>query len=310
MNAIRDRIRFVAVVVGAFLTVTHAKAGSAAGPSTRDLRRIADTDAGTMVTEGSVVGIIIGSQPPAMFTYGLADVDNSTPFSRDTDFEIGSVTKVFTTTLLGEAVTQGTLSLDQTLSQFSTELGTLQPLTGQVTLQELADFTGGFPSYAPTCAQSPTPGCLPSVDASLRDYNAKDFLAFFQNTVPTNYQNSPPQPAASLPVPYFYSDYSIGLLGLLLGATPNRPIDDSTLAGWWSLNQRALLAARAGLRVGGSRCNRRRRPDYRDHRYQRGRELCGGTRGHRKRRRWQRSFGHGHFGSIRSRGLDHRADRR
>jgi CubicO group peptidase (beta-lactamase class C family) len=245
MNAIRARVRFLIVVVGAVLSVTHAKAGSAAGPSTRDLRRIADTYAGTMVTEGLAVGvgvgIILGDQPPAMFTYGLADVDNATPFSRDTDFEIGSVTKVFTTNLLGQAATAGTLSLNQTLSQFSAELGTLQPLTGQVTLEELADFTGGFPSYAPICAQSPTPGCLPSADASLQDYNAKDFLAFFQSTVPTNYQDTPPQPAASLPVPYFYSDYSIGLLGLLLGAAPNRPIDDSTLAGWWSLNQRALL---------------------------------------------------------------------
>ena len=44
-----------------------------------------------------------------------------------------------------------------------------------------------------------------------------------------------------LPAPYFYSDISIGLIGVLLGAQPNTPLDNSALDGWLALLRERIL---------------------------------------------------------------------
>jgi hypothetical protein len=58
--------------------------------------------------------------------------------------------------------------------------------------------------------------------------------------VPKNYNDDPPQGVTSLPAPYFYSDFSIGLLGLLLGSYPNLPIDNHTLDRWFAMVENSL----------------------------------------------------------------------
>jgi len=47
-----------------------------------------------------------------LLPYGFADVENGTEVTSDTIFEIGSMTKVFSATLLASQVGQGTISLD------------------------------------------------------------------------------------------------------------------------------------------------------------------------------------------------------
>jgi beta-lactamase class C len=69
---------------------------------------IARTFAKSSVEKGAAVGvalgIVVGAQPPRFFSYGVADKDSGEPFGPDVAFEIGSVTKVFTTNLLGQAI--------------------------------------------------------------------------------------------------------------------------------------------------------------------------------------------------------------
>ena len=75
--------------------------------------------------------MIDGDEPPKFFTYGDAVVGDTqtpaVPFSADTLFPIASMTKVFTTNLLGQAVASGEVRLDTALSQFADQLGTLKP---------------------------------------------------------------------------------------------------------------------------------------------------------------------------------------
>ena len=243
-----DRVAIAGAILAAACVAgsTGARAGDGRRheePRYAELRRIADTYAGAVVADGTAigvgVGIAVGDRPPALFAYGIADAGRALAFSPDSIFEIGSVTKVFTTNLLGQAVDAGEISLDQTLSQFSSVLGTVPPLAGQVTIEELGDFTAGYPSLG-LCSQPPVPGCLTSERPTIAQYGAADFAAYFQNTVPTD-QTAASPPATSPPFPYFYSDFSIGLVGLLLGAKPDAPLDDSALAGWWSLTWRHLL---------------------------------------------------------------------
>jgi CubicO group peptidase (beta-lactamase class C family) len=203
-------------------------------------------DRGAAVGVG--LGILMSGQPPRFFSYGLANAASGQPFGPNLAFEIGSVTKVFTTNLLGQEIYHKQQGLNDPLSAFPVQLGSFKPLTREVTLEQLADFTAGLPDLAPLCKDSPmVPGCLKSDRPTPDVYTAQDFLKFFQNTVPKNYQYTKSPPVASLPAPYFYSDFSIGLLGLILGGNPNVPLSNQALNGWVSLlNNRLLLPLRMG----------------------------------------------------------------
>ncbi len=226
----------------------------AAGLTQADLQQVVDTYAGSQVANGAAVGVGVGvvvGDLRATFAYGLSNAATGEKFTPDSLFEIGSVTKVFTTNLLGQAVASKSTSLDLSLAQLSAELGELKPETGTVTLEEMGDFTAGFPDKAPQCkpapanpphpTPAPVPGCLPNGRPTIAEYGAADFLKFFRNTVPKNYNLKSPAPVASVPAPYFYSDFSIGLLGLVLGRTPNVPIDDSALTKWWRSVESQIL---------------------------------------------------------------------
>ena len=200
------------------------------------------------IKDGQAVGVgvavIYGPASPRLFTFGRSFVGSgatpSRPFQPDDLFEIASVTKVFTTNLIGQEVRRKRLALTDPLSNFATQLGTLEPLTSQVTLQQLADFTGGFPSYAPLCNSQSMPGCLPSQRPPVDQYTARDFARFFRHAVPQNFSESPPVPATTLPAPYNYSDYAIGLLGLLLAAR-DQPLGNRDLTRWYNKIQRDIL---------------------------------------------------------------------
>ena len=268
-----------------------------------------------VVASGAAVGVgvavVRAGQPPRFFTYGdaaLAATGNR-PFTPDTLFQIGSVTKVFTTNLLGQAVADGRLRLRQPLSSFRRQLGPLQPLTGQVTLAELGAFTGGMADLAPICDAAPVPGCLPSPRPVPADYSAQAFAAFFRASLPSNYQLAPPQPVAALPAPYYYSDFSTGLIGLLLGGASGERLSNTALRGWYrELDLRLLrplghathlpAAAgwchqrRQGLRDRPGRRTARQWPDRGNHPEQRRRALRRGAAGAHPRRRRRRCYSH------------------
>ncbi|WP_180982390.1 serine hydrolase domain-containing protein [Methylocella silvestris] len=206
---------------------------------------IAQTFGKSAVDSGAAVGVglalIAPGQAPAFFSYGYANKSANVLFGSDVSFEIGSVTKVFTTNLLGQAIYGGRLALNQPISAFPRMLGSFKPLTAKVTLAELADFTAGFPSLAPNCNEkNQPPGCLKTDRPSTSEYTAQDFLRYFQNATPQNLQPPPPSLKA-LPAPYFYSDFTVGLLGLILGANPNGLLSNAALKGWEALLQKQIL---------------------------------------------------------------------
>jgi beta-lactamase class C len=78
------------------------------------------------------------------FNYGMADDAQNRPVTADSIFNLGSVGKVFATTLLAEAVRQGELSLDDPVAKYVTELQRGGDIR-QVTLGQLASHTSGLP---------------------------------------------------------------------------------------------------------------------------------------------------------------------
>ena len=239
--------KLLTVIAIAFCLSELSSAAQASPSSGATIRKIAKIYAQDSIqTGGSVgieVGVVYGSEPPQFASAGaaIAGTGGGRRFTSKTIFQIGSVSKVFTTNLLGQSVANGSLGLSEPLSSFESEIGPLKSLTATITLEELADFTGGFPSYAEACGTPATAGCLPSARPTIETYTGQDFADYFQTAMPKNFFNVPPTLVSTLPAPYNYSDYSIGLLGLLLGDQTNAPLSNDALTGWFDQVQSEIL---------------------------------------------------------------------
>src|ERR1041385_5708353 len=96
------------------------------------------------------VGIVVGVIEPSgrrIVAYGSADRDDQGPLDGDTVFEIGSVTKVFTSLLLADAVQRGEVALGDPVSKYL-PAGTKVPDHGgkPIRLVDLSTHTSALPS--------------------------------------------------------------------------------------------------------------------------------------------------------------------
>ncbi|NIF53054.1 class C beta-lactamase [Burkholderia sp. Ax-1724] len=96
---------------------------------------------------GMAVGVIVAGKP-YVFDYGVASTQTGKPVTRDTLFELGSVSKTFTATLASYAQLDGKLSLSDSTGQY---LPTLRGTPfGKVSLLNLGTHTpGGLPLQVP-----------------------------------------------------------------------------------------------------------------------------------------------------------------
>lgn len=91
------------------------------------------------------LGVVVGicqSDRMSIFSYGQTSSNNTLPPNSKTLFEIGSITKVFTTTLLASLVAEGKLNYNDPVCQLLPELSNLSP---EITLLRLATHTSGLP---------------------------------------------------------------------------------------------------------------------------------------------------------------------
>jgi D-alanyl-D-alanine-carboxypeptidase/D-alanyl-D-alanine-endopeptidase len=98
---------------------------------------------------GLVVGVLKEGQQ-RVFAYGRVDRDSDRTPDGDTVFEIASVGKTFTTTLLADMHLAGELNWDDSLSGFLPEGVRVPQYRGkEITLLDLATQTSGLPSLPP-----------------------------------------------------------------------------------------------------------------------------------------------------------------
>ncbi len=100
-------------------------------------------------TDHQGVGIVVGvidAKGRRIIAYGARKAGDPHPLDGDTLFEIGSMTKVFTSLLLSEAVQRGEVKLDDPVVKYL-PAGTHVPELGgrQITLIDLATHTSGLP---------------------------------------------------------------------------------------------------------------------------------------------------------------------
>lgn len=123
-------------------------------------------------------------------------------------FEIGSITKVFTGLLLGQAVAEKRVTLDDPLRRFLPQSVKLAPSVGAITLRQLATHTAGLPrmpnNFKPADELNP-----------FADYRVEDLYRFLEG-----FPQATPTPAPE------YSNLGIGLLGHVLSLVYARPYAD------------------------------------------------------------------------------------
>ena len=120
----------------------------------------------------------------------------------DTLFEIGSVTKVFTTALLADMVKRGEVGLDEPIRRMlPATLRRPSPGAGDITLRQLATHTSGLPRLPANAAFVLSWLRLPRNPYA--HYARSDLLAYLEQY----------RPAAAAPHAPVYSNLGMGVLG-------------------------------------------------------------------------------------------------
>lgn len=149
------------------------------------------------------VGIVVGlvdEKGTRIISYGKASKDSAQLVDGDSVFEIGSVTKVFTATLLTDMVKRGKVRLDDPISKFLPKAVKAPSRNGkEITLQHLSTQTSGLPrlpdNMLPKDPQNP-----------YADYSVELMYKFLSSYTLTR------DPGEK----YEYSNLGVGLLGHLL----------------------------------------------------------------------------------------------
>jgi len=147
---------------------------------------------------GKVVGII---EPAGrrVIASGESHSPDGRPLDGDTIFQIGSVTKTFTTLLLADAVQRGEVALDDPVSAFVPRGLVLRERGRPITLRDLAMHVSGLPSM-------PSNFNLLGNPDPVSAYSPRDFERFLATFEPTRAPGEK----------WEYSNVGVSLLGRLL----------------------------------------------------------------------------------------------
>jgi len=113
-------------------------------PLLSDLQSRLEEAAGRCGVPGAVVAVGHGDAFAEAAT-GVVNRDTGVETTPESVFQIGSVTKVWTTTLVMQLVDEGLVELDQPVRRYLPEFGVVDPeATETVTVRQLLSHTGGF----------------------------------------------------------------------------------------------------------------------------------------------------------------------
>lgn len=158
---------------------------------------------------GIVVGLIDGDAV-TYFSYGKTSLENGTPVNEHSVFEIGSISKVFTTTLLADQILEGTMKLSDPIANYLPKEVKVPSRNGkEITLKDLATHSSGLPrmpdNFAPANPYNP-----------FADYTVKQLYAFLSGH----------ELKRDIGESYEYSNLGMGLLGHILEQHTNKSFEE------------------------------------------------------------------------------------
>ena len=153
-------------------------------------------------TQRQSIGIVVGvidSAGRRIVTYGRSGNGDSAPLDGNTVFEIGSISKVFTSLLLADVAVRGDVALNDPIAKYLPRTVRVPARARPITLQDLAMHASGLPRMPNN--MRPKDGSNPWADYTVEQLY--EFLSTYElpRDVGTTYE---------------YSNYGAGLLGHLL----------------------------------------------------------------------------------------------
>ncbi|MGA8916871.1 MAG: serine hydrolase domain-containing protein [Nitrososphaeraceae archaeon] len=156
------------------------------------------------IVNKSNAAIVIGFVDPdgtKIFSFGNMSTAHNIPVNQNTFFNIGSITKTFTTLLLADMVKQGIVNLNDPVEKFLPPSVKVPQFNGKkITLEDLADHTSGLPEWPSNVWLNNTVGDINP------NYNVTQLYQALSDTKLTREPGSEVQ----------YSSFGIGLLGHIL----------------------------------------------------------------------------------------------
>ena len=153
------------------------------------------------------VSIVLGVITPngtSVSGYGNISKANTTKVNGNAIFDIASITKTFTTSLLADAVKSGLVNLDDPIEKYLPAGVRVPTYNGhEITLENLATHTSGLPDFPVNWIRN-------------RTYTTQQVYNFLSNT---SLQSEPG-------VRYNYSDFGVGLLGYVLSIKAGIPYEE------------------------------------------------------------------------------------
>ena len=159
-------------------------------------------------TKSLAIGVINNNNINTFF-YGETNSGDKTSLpDANTCYEIGSLTKIFTATLLADLVEKGTISLEDSISKYLPDSVAQNPYLQKITFKHLANHTSGLPRLPTNFdkIQKFNPG------NPYANYTSKDLFSALKEF------SSEQEPGDN----YTYSNFGYGLLGELISKITNK----------------------------------------------------------------------------------------
>ena len=173
-----------------------------------------DTAARAYIQKINTVGLSIGVfKDGKVTTYGYGETTrgNGKIPTPNTIFEIGSITKTFTATLLAWYVNQGKISLTDPITRFLPDSVAANPALQAIKLVNLSNHTSGLPSLPSDFFKHAADTLNP-----YKDYDQKLLYGYLKNCT----LNSKPGET------YAYSNMAVALLGSILEQISGKSYDE------------------------------------------------------------------------------------
>ncbi len=136
------------------------------------------------------------------FNLGICSEENKVKPTENSIYEIGSISKTFTGTVLADMVAEGKVNLEDPISKFLPDSVCNWSTEKAITLEELSTHTSGLPRLPDNL----TKNFLADLDNPYRNYGTASLYAFLKNYAPQSKDKRNCE----------YSNLGVGLLGHIL----------------------------------------------------------------------------------------------
>ncbi|SFC70925.1 CubicO group peptidase, beta-lactamase class C family [Parapedobacter composti] len=185
------------------------------GNAAANLDRYVDSVALTYSRKGNTHALAIGivhQGKTNSYYYGETEKGNKQLPDENTLFEIGSITKTFTATLLAYLAQTQRLNLDDSITKYLPDSVAANPDLQGITLQQLANHTSGLPRL---------PDNIDAIAAGHPDNPYKGYTRSHLYAFLKSYQATVPPDSI-----YQYSNLGFGLLGDILSTLYGKPYNE------------------------------------------------------------------------------------